>query len=752
MSISHQQFSAILESQQKVISMIALGSSLSNCLDSICRLIESILNTPNAKSSILLLEGNKLKHGAAPSLPIEYCDAIDGVQIGPCVGSCGTAVFTEKQVIVSEIENDPLWANFRNLALDNGLKACWSTPIFSSDGTVLGSFAIYYTMPKLPEPHHLELIERFTHLSSLAIEKNQASQREQTLTQELQNSNDKFSIFTSVMPDLALILSEQGICEDIYGAGDFIACSDKKDLLGRSCKALLPRSNEYELLDLISKVLDKGSIEVFEYELPAANGEITLEGRMTPINNYLSNAPDKRHVLLMARDITERKNAEKQIEQLAFYDPLTSLPNRRLLKERLEMLIKKAKRSKSIGAILYLDLDNFKRINDSLGHSVGDELLVKVAERLKSALRSTDTIARVGGDEFVVILDNMEDSLEKISDEAAHVAKKIMEVFYYCFQLRNYEYIIGVSIGISLIQSDDTTIDEVLKRADTAMYRAKTTNGSNFTFFDPGLQSSIDNRLDLEKSILTALKSNELHAYFQPQINANNELLGAEALIRWTHPEKGIISPKEFIPIAEQCGLIGEIQSIVLRDACSLLNTLCKEGLVNERFTIAINVSPVEFKQIDLKAKLLKALDKAQANANQFKLEITENMLIDNVNATVMQMNELKRQGFAFSIDDFGSGYSSLGNLHIFPVDELKIDKCFVEQLHQGKADASVVDAIISLSDHIGFSVVAEGVENKQQADILADRHIKAMQGYYFSKPMSEQDFINWASEIRQAS
>jgi len=724
--------------------MITLGRELSECLNAICQLIESMLDDSNAKSSILLLEENQLKHGGAPSLPKAYCEAIDGVVIGPSVGSCGTAAFRDSQVFVDDIEHDPLWANFKHVALEHGLKACWSNPIHSPQGTVLGTFAIYYLEPKAPEAHHLELIDRFTSLSSLAIEKSKASARETLLTTKLRYSNEKFSAFTSVMPDLALIIDDKGTYIDIYGADESILYSSSKSLLGKNIGDVLPTKSANEVMGVINNTFKSGEVQVFEYELPVQKGICTFEGRVTAIDHYLPEEPDTKHVLWMARDITDRKNAERQIEKLAFYDPLTELPNRRLLMERLQLLVGRAKRNKQMSALLYLDLDDFKRINDSLGHSVGDLLLIDVANRLKTILRKSDILARIGGDEFVIILETLEDSIEDICDDASNVALKVIEKFADSYRIDASEYQIGVSIGISIIDSEQSTTDESLKRADTAMYRSKKSGGNQFCFFDPELQRSLDLRMELEQSLVKAIELGQFFTYFQPQVNFDRKVVGAEALIRWHHPEKGMVPPLEFISVAEQLGLINQLQKIVLKQSLELIVSLDKKKLLHDGFSVAVNMSAIQFKNPYLKSELTATCKEFNINPRCIKLEITESMLIDDVEHTVKQMNELKAEGFRFSIDDFGTGYSSLAYLHKFPIDELKIDKSFIDNVHKDKASLGIIDAIIALSRYLGVTVIAEGIEVEGQLKKMSESNIEAMQGYYFARPMPSDAFMNW--------
>lgn len=741
------KISVLLEAQQKVISMIALGSSLPSCLDAVCHFIEVILADPNAKTSILLLDGNQLHHGAAPSLPEAYCKAIDGVIIGPNVGSCGTAAYTKKQVIVTDIERDVLWADFKDIALANDLRACWSTPILSSSNDVLGSFAIYYSEATEPECFDFDLIDHFTNLSSIAIEQNRTLKIDMAAKAFLQQSNEKFSAFTKVMPDLALIIRDDGMYVDVYGTNKSELYEPKSNIIGRTTSEIFPRKKSNELMGIIGEALESHEVKVFEYQLDVSGENCTYEARIIEIKHYHPNNPNARHVLWMERDISERKRAEEQIEQLAFYDELTSLPNRRLLLSNLQFLIDNAKRKKHLGAVLFMDLDDFKRINDSLGHSVGDELLVMVADRVNRTLRPSDTFSRIGGDEFVILLEFIQSNNESISDQAALVASKVIEEFSYAFELRNGKYNIGTSVGISIVDGKDITAEELLQRADTAMYRSKKQGGSGYAFFDPVLQQVLDLRLDLEKGIVQSLNEGHFAVHFQPQIDMNNRVIGAEALLRWRHPDKGIILPLDFIPLAEQFGLIHQLQDLVLKETCIVINELQHKTGFDHNFPIAINISAIQFRSPSFETGVVDIVADYKVQPRNIKLEVTESMVIDNIEKTVKLMHRLNDKGFTFSIDDFGTGHSSLAYLNSLPVNELKIDKSFVNKILTDKTCFHIVDAVTSLSKHLEFNVVAEGVESLEQAKMLKSMNIYAMQGYYFAKPMPKDQFIEWISQ-----
>jgi diguanylate cyclase (GGDEF)-like protein/PAS domain S-box-containing protein len=737
----------LLRAQQSITEMVSSGASLPECLEEICSSIEQALASKAGKSSILLLKGNNLHHGAAPSLPKAYCDAVNGVEIGESVGSCGTAAFTKRQVIVADIATDPLWADFKGLALPHNLVACWSTPIVSSTGEVLGTFAIYYPEIRFPEPEDLRLIDHFTGLSRIAIEREYSMQRELVLNAQLKTSNEKLKAFISVIPDLGLILDEEGNYIDIYGGNGELLVANSSELIGKNIRDVIDCDTAVELTSAIRRALEHSELEFLEYTLEVKGGRRVFEGRICPINHYLPEQPEKKHVLWIARDITEKKQAEENIERLAYYDPLTGLPNRRMFNDYLDCTVDKIARYDLIGALLFMDLDNFKRINDSLGHTVGDQLLVKIADNLKPFIGPQTNLSRLGGDEFVVLLESKSKNIDNVHREASKLAESLLGVFSQTLTLQDAHYAVRASIGICLIHEKAVSASEILKRADSAMYKAKKAGGNRYAFFDPELQKMADLQLRIERDIEAAISKNEFEAYFQPQLDMDGALVGAEALVRWIHPEEGIISPDKFIPIAEQTGAIHRIQEIVLRQSCELIVALKETGASHDRCTMAINISACQF-DVDLEERIKLVVDEFSLPTSKFKLEITESMLMENVEMIVEKMQSLKSKGFRFSVDDFGTGYSSLAYLHSFPIDELKIDRSFINQI-ESKGTA-IIDAIVSLSQSFGLRVVAEGVETREQLEILAEKNVSSVQGYYHAKPMPAHEFITWVTKAKR--
>jgi len=435
-------------------------------------------------------------------------------------------------------------------------------------------------------------------------------------------------------------------------------------------------------------------------------------------------------------DITLGKQAEQKIEELAYYDPLTHLPNRRLMIDRIKHTMAANARSGNRGALLFLDLDHFKDINDTLGHDMGDLLLQQVAERLTSSLREGDTVSRFGGDEFVVLLEGLSSHSIEAATQAEDIANKVLSSINLPYQLASHNYTSSVSIGITLFGDYKSDIDELLKQADIAMYQAKEDGRNTLRFFDPQMQANISARVALEKELNQAVEQQQFQLYYQIQIDDSLQPLGAEALIRWNHPERGLVSPIDFIPVAEQSGSILAIGQWVLDTACAQLKVWQQDTFTRE-LTLSVNVSPKQFRQADFVSEIIMTIQQHAINPARLKLELTESLLLDDVEDTVAKMITLAEIGIQFSLDDFGTGYSSLQYLKRLPLYQLKIDKSFVDDLETNSNDQVIVRTIIAMADSLGLSVIAEGVETKEQQQCLLTEGCTHYQGYLFSKPVS---------------
>jgi len=444
-------------------------------------------------------------------------------------------------------------------------------------------------------------------------------------------------------------------------------------------------------------------------------------------------------------DLTEQRETHEQMEQLAFYDPLTGLENRRLFKDRLEQSLKHIRRNKSMMALLFLDLDQFKRINDTLGHDAGDELLCAVARRIKNCVREEDIVARLGGDEFTILLPNL-----KNSRAAANVAAKLLKAISKPIQLSSQEVIVSASIGITLAPEDGSSASILMRHADMAMYRAKDMGRNNFQFFTNDMNVEAVARMSLENDLRQAVSSQNFVVYFQPQVDLiDNTVCGFEALVRWRHAGVDMLSPDRFIPLAEETGLIVDLGAIVLRKACQQLKLLQAHGYINQ--TVAVNLSARQFRDNNLFAMVKLILKETGLEARWLELEITESMLMDDIDQAISILQELKTLGLNISIDDFGTGYSSLNYLTRLPIDKLKVDRSFISNLPDDKSHMAITTTIIAMAQKLGMKVVAEGVETLQQLDFLRLNQCNVLQGYLFCAPVSSNDLIGHITRLQDS-
>lgn len=439
-------------------------------------------------------------------------------------------------------------------------------------------------------------------------------------------------------------------------------------------------------------------------------------------------------------DITERKANADKILHIAFHDLLTQLPNRQFFNDRLKQAIESTASNSQCGALLMIDLDNFKTLNDTLGHDIGDLLLQQVAERLSLCVREGDTVARLGGDEFVVLLERLSSDIAKAKLVAELVGNKVLATLNKPYQLAIHQYQCSSSIGVTMLEGSQLVIAELLKQADISMYEAKKSGRNALRFFDPKMQEAFNTRAGLEIEIRKAIEFNQFELYFQIQVDENSRPIGAETLIRWIHPERGLISPMEFIPIAEETGLILPIGQWVLDKACAQLESWSKKPQTKD-LILSVNVSATQFCQSDFVQQVVEILNRYKIDPNHLMLELTESLLLENVDNIIGTMNTLESCGIQFSLDDFGTGYSSLQYLKMLPLNQMKIDKSFVRDIVTDANDRSIVRTIIAMASSLGFDVIAEGVETEAQRQLLINKGCVQFQGYLFGKPMSVEQF-----------
>lgn len=448
------------------------------------------------------------------------------------------------------------------------------------------------------------------------------------------------------------------------------------------------------------------------------------------------------HIVVSIEDTSQQRAIHAQMEKLAFYDPLTGLENRRLFKDRLEQTLKQIRRNKGLMALLFIDLDGFKNINDTLGHEAGDELLIEVAKRLKQCVREEDIVARLGGDEFTVILANLRDN-----KSAASVAAKIIKALQKPIDLQGHTVKISGSIGITVAPDDSMDANELMRNADLAMYRAKASGRNNSQFFTEDMNLANQTRNSVENALREAVEQQNFVVYFQPQVDlAAHRICGFEALVRWQKDE-GDVLPGQFISIAEESGLIIEIGEIVLRKTCEQMMVLRDAGFVDQK--VSVNLSEKQFRDKQLIPMIKKIMTETGFNAKGLEFEITEGMLMNNIEQAIETIAKLKKLGVSIAIDDFGTGFSSLTNLARLPVDTLKVDRSFINKLSGSKGDASIASAVIALAQHMNLTVAAEGVENAQQVEYLKDHHCAVQQGFLFCAPVAVADLLPRLSRLQ---
>ena len=568
---------------------------------------------------------------------------------------------------------------------------------------------------------------------------------ERRRAQELALSNQLMAErYLSVSESIIVELDTKACISVINQRGCELLGYKESELLGQEWFSLaLPPTISNEVRDIFYQFIS-GEIEPLNYY---ENEIITRNKELLTISwNNILLFDSQGHctgTLSSGHDVTKRIKAESQARQLAFYDALTGLPNRRLMIDRLQQSMADSERNHTWKALFFLDLDDFKDLNDSLGHDQGDIVLIETARRITSCLRDIDSVSRHGGDEFLILLGPLSSDVTEAVNSAEAVAKKISYSLEAPYQLSGGVHQSTVSIGIALFQGQDSHVDTLFKHADVAMYQAKAAGKRRYRFFDPQMQADIDKRRNLETDLTNAIDNQEFQLYFQPQVDRDERCVGAEGLIRWNSPTRGMVSPMEFIPVAEANRKILSIGQWVLEEACKQLLQWQESSLTCD-LTLAINVSAVQFNQQNFAEQVIEIVSRSGIDPSKLKLEITESLLVQDIDKVIFKMAKLKEMAITFSIDDFGTGYSSLSYVKRLPVAQLKIDRSFVRDIIQDSSDAAICKAIIAMSDSLGLKVIAEGVENSKQRQALLSAGCYYAQGYLFGRPMSANDFNEW--------
>lgn len=550
------------------------------------------------------------------------------------------------------------------------------------------------------------------------------------MTRALRSTRDDLESTLNAIPDLLFELDSDGRIQHFRSARSGMLDVEPATFLGQRLAELVPLESAAGCHAALEAARHTGYSAGHQYWLELGQHTHWFELSIARKENALPGQGQR--FIALSRDITERKQAEARTHQLAYFDALTGLPNRRMLLDRLEHALASAHKSGQVGALLFIDLDNFKQINDARGHSVGDALLVQVGQRLAQSLQPNDTLARLGGDEFVVLVNAIAADMESAGRSALLLGEELRTALETPFVIDTHLYDSTASIGITLFPKRGEGVEDLLREADTAMYRAKDLGRNRISFYESAMQADVQERLALEQDLKKAQAEGQLAVHVQPQVNGDGVVMGAELLMRWTHPVRGSVSPARFIPVAESSGLILRMGDWMIQQACEALARMQAAGCV---VSLSVNVSQRQFRQENFVERIQELLAQTGAPAEHLILEVTESLLIENLDDTIARMTQLVHMGVRFSIDDFGTGYSSLGYLKKLPLYELKIDKSFVQDTPDDPNDTAIVESILSVARHLKLRVVAEGVETRAQADFLVASHCDCLQGYLFGRP-----------------
>lgn len=724
-----KQNELVEKSRSRVLELITSGEKLSDILQGIVGVVEQ--ENPNMLCSILLLDdaGIHLISGTATSLPPFYNEAINGVEIGMGVGSCGTAAYTNKRVIVDDIQNHPYWASYKDLAKEAGLGSCWSEPIRSTKGKVLGTFAIYHHNINTPTESDIAVIEQTTSLASIAIERKQIEEKLKRAA----------SVFTHAQEGIIITDSTATIIE-VNDTFSSITGYTPEEVLGQNPRILQSgRHSTAFYTELWAAVVAKGYWrgEIWNRR---KNGEIYPE-RLT-ISAVSDTTGVVQHYVSLSTDITTAKENQGQLERIAHYDLLTNLPNRVLLADRLSQAMLQCSRHDQSLAVVFLDLDGFKQVNDANGHNVGDELLIALSVRMKKALREGDSLARIGGDEFVAVLTDL-----SAFDDCYPVIERLLSAASKPVTVSGVLLNVSASIGVTLYPQDNVDADQLMRHADQAMYVAKESGKNRFHLFDTAQDDAIKVQRESILAIRSALDSHQFVLHYQPKVNMRTgRVMGVEALIRWQHPKRGLLNPAEFLPIIENNPMSIEIGEWVIDSALTQISQWLEMDL-NIPVSISVNIAAVQLQQPNFTQRLTNLLAAhPDVEPMYLELEVLETSALDDVNHISKIMEACMALGVGFALDDFGTGYSSLTYLRRLPANMLKIDQSFIRDMLIDADDLAIVESVIALAKSFKRDVIAEGVETIEHGTVLLQMGCDLAQGYGIARPMPASDFPKWIS------
>lgn len=719
----------LLRCEKTVLELSSRNVPLPDLLAEVCRLVETLLDDGAMCSVLLSGDGEHITQAVAPSLPFMLSQVLIGIAIGPSVGSCGTAMFLNKCVVVEDIDTDPLWDDYRDIVAPLGLRACWSTPIRGDNAQMIGAMGIYYDTPRAPTPDAMGLLDGITDIVGVAIQKAH-------IARELQESEERYRLAVDNLTEGIVVQAADGTILACNPSARRILRAGNASPVGASHLMLMRRSlredgSEIPFAERPTRVvLSTGRpLLGLTIGLELVDGHVVwVHENVLPIMRPGDDAPTA--VLISFNDIGPARAAQQQLTFLAQRDALTGLYNRAYFSQRMQVVMEQAVTDDRQVAVLFLDLDGFKKVNDTAGHEAGDHLLRIVAQRLSTCVRQGDTLARLGGDEFVVLLDNV-----RSLAEAERLAKRIVESIAQPFSTSGTEYYLGASIGIAVYPEHGSDAATLLRCADAAMYNAKQNGRNQHRVYTARLSQRAQRRFQLEYHLRRALAAEELSLRFQPIVDATSmEIVGAEVLLRWHSTELGEVSPAEFIPVAEDAGLIHEIGEWVLAKACR--QAAHWRATCMPDFFVAVNLSPRQFGE-GLVPTISRCLAEAGLPASALEMEITEGLLMRDTAAVMPMLDAITALGIRISIDDFGTGYSSLSYLQRFPIDNLKVDRSFVSGIPRHRDSVVISRAVVAMAASLDMTVTAEGVETLEQAEFLQAAGCDKLQGFLFGPPMT---------------
>lgn len=723
-----------LHHEKEILEMIALDKPLPDILQDVCDRMERLLPYEVICAiSLFDAASQQMLLGAAPNLPEPLASALQQTPLADGYGNAAAAMLHRRLTIVQDISISPLWSQFRQLAADSGLRAAWSVPISTAFQHPLGTIDIYYRQPHTPSEEEQAVISDACDLIGLAIDK-------KNMEQSLEESEERYrSVVTNLTEGIMVVSQDGRMLTSNPSALTILKFSglQAQGFHRRYFKSIVDDSGQRfrHGTDPISSVFKTGQ-PVLDLSLGVELRDGSLVWlRVNCLPICKKNSASVSNVLISFTDTTEFREAQRRLNQMASFDALTGLPNRHQLNQRLTRALNEARSQQQQLALLFLDLDRFKYVNDTAGHAAGDSLLRHVASRLQSCIGSTDLLARLGGDEFVIIVENLQEA-----GYLTQLAEQVLEKMRDPYSIDGNQYHLGTSIGISIFPYDGNDAATLMRCADSAMYHAKDCGRNNYQFFTTELNIRAQQRYTLETNLRRAIGSQEFMLYYQPKICLQtSRIVGAEALIRWQMPGFGVVSPGEFIPIAEEIGLINPLGRWVLQEACR--QTHYWRSNIMHDLVVSVNISPKQFQDPGLCDFLAKTLHETGLAPAGLQLEITEGLLMGDIDRLLPVFHAIKQLGVSISLDDFGTGFSSLSYLQRFPIDNLKIDRSFIQKVPQNQDSVVLTNAIIAMANALGMRVTAEGVENAEQMFFLTDSGCEEMQGFYFSQPLPVAQF-----------